>query len=138
MVTSAQAHHPTPSLLRLRTRRAQVVSVVSFMVLLCGATMLCYRQSAPLQVEPAATFGGVGWWLKPIEQSSVLRPPITNSQLGSIIFATPRSGWVVGNGGTILHTADGGGCRTALKSRNFAVRPHLLHLKRFFRTFGAG
>jgi CRP/FNR family transcriptional regulator, cyclic AMP receptor protein len=29
------------------------------------------------------------------------------------------------------------GCRTAVKYRNFGVGPGLLHLNRFFRTFGA-
>ena len=33
----------------------------------------------------------------------------TNAGLLSVVFATPRLGWIAGGEGTILHTADGGG-----------------------------
>jgi TIR domain/Photosynthesis system II assembly factor YCF48 len=32
----------------------------------------------------------------------------TTANLASVVFATPQSGWAVGNQGTILHTEDGG------------------------------
>ena len=80
----------------------------SLMVLLAGATWVSYRQPAPPQFEPAPVFGSVKWWVKPFEQNVALRPPVTSANLQSVAFATPQSGWAVGQRGTILHTEDGG------------------------------
>jgi len=78
------------------------------LVLLAAVTFLAIHQHAPPQFEDRASLAFWKWWLRPIEQNPALRPAATDQSLISVAFATPQSGWAVGDSGTILHTEDGG------------------------------
>jgi photosystem II stability/assembly factor-like uncharacterized protein len=94
--------------LRLKTRQQQMTAMAGFLVLLAVATFISYRQPAPPQFEPPHAIGSWRWWLNPVEQNAVLRPPVATADLRSVAFVSPQAGWAVGYDGAILHTADGG------------------------------
>jgi photosystem II stability/assembly factor-like uncharacterized protein len=55
--------------------------------------------------------GGISWTKYPIlvpDASNALLETNVTSQLNAITFANLNDGWIVGNGGTILRTTDGG------------------------------
>jgi len=106
--SSASSRGPGALAFRLKTPTAQIVSIAGFLLLMGAATLISYRQRASRQFEPDRAIGSPQWWLKPIEQNTVLLPAVLSDYPESVSFITPRVGWAVGDVGPILHTEDGG------------------------------
>ena len=82
-----------------------LLSLVPTTAMLFGALL---QSPVPDPFEP--TSDSVPTWLRyPIEHNPHLRLPFIDSYLNSVTFtADGRTGWAVGDGGTILKTEDGG------------------------------
>jgi photosystem II stability/assembly factor-like uncharacterized protein len=82
------------------------------------------------------TENGGGTWKPQSSGMNVLglsRSTSPSNGLFSVAFVTPRSGWVAGDGGTILHTEDGGGSWKPQRSG-----PHRAFLSVAFATTQSG
>ena len=104
--------------------------------LLALFAFLSWRQPQPGQFEPTVTFPHMRWWVTPLEQNPLNRPPVTVEPLFGMVMVPGSRGrvlYAVGHKGTILHSDDGG---TTWKSQVSGTNQSLMSVS--FVTAQAG
>lgn len=92
---------------RVNRRRVRWL-LAALAVLGCASLWFCWLQP-PAPVGPArARFPAPRWWWRPVEVNPHRRLPLVPTANLQGSYFTNDQGWVVGGGGVILHTPDGG------------------------------
>jgi photosystem II stability/assembly factor-like uncharacterized protein len=108
-LTGGKSSAPAPSPgfpVQVKSGTVRLVAVGAVLVLLTAAAVISYRQPAPAPRDPLPGWLSPKWWLKPIEQSSGLRPGAAS--LHTVAFTSAKNGWAIGADGAIVTTQDGG------------------------------
>lgn len=92
---------------RVNRRRVRWL-LAALAVLGCASVWFCWLQPpAPVGLAPAR-FPAPHWWWRPVEINPHRRLPLVPTANLQGCYFTNDQGWVVGTGGVILHTPDGG------------------------------
>jgi hypothetical protein len=107
------------------SRSGKLAWLISGGVLLCVAQCLLLLPEMPnaLDTRHLKWWNSLEWWYRPVESNRFLRLPRVTEDLNSVFFLpNTEIGWIVGNAGSIIHTANGGETWEAQKS---PVKAHL-------------